>query len=563
MPSLFGRFRRKIDGRNSAPAESASSGPATVPTAIAPDPAPSAEPFEPAPSATASPDEFVRRCVEPQFAETAETRTWRSDPAFGAVLTPLNARQYPQTIEAGQRILPSYRDLDLVYDWLGTAYRYTSQLERSREVLRDGIARARRKSSLLTELGQTEAQSGDLDQAVYCWSQAIHCLQSSSYDSDAYLLLSYVARGLGINDLERALLARGDEMRGGQVRLDAVAASRLGSLVQSKKTDSMRTALEGLRAKYFAAAGGGVSVGKGQTDIAKAPTHLERTLQGHTAGVKAVAVTPDGSRIVSGGVDGTVRVWDLTTGRLERTLEGHPSTVFAVTVTPDGSRIVSGGYDHTVRVWDLTTGRLERTLEGHTGWVTAVAVTPDGARIFSGGRDRTVRVWELTSGRLERTLEGHAHDVLAVAVTPDGRRILSGGQDRTVRVWELESGRLERTLEGHTESVCAVAVTPDGRRIVSGSGDQTVRVWDLASGRLERTLEGHTYAVFAVAVTPDGARIVSGGYDHIVRMWNLASGGCEQALEGHTDQVNAVAVTPDGARIVSSGDDRTVRVWGL
>jgi len=285
---------------------------------------------------------------------------------------------------------------------------------------------------------------------------------------------------------------------------------------------------------------------------------LETILEGHIGGVHAVAVTADG-RIVSGGSDGTMRLWNLASGRLERTLEGHTDGVHAVAVTADG-RIVSGG-DNTVRVWNQASGRLERTLEGHTGRVKAVAVTADGQRIVSGGSDGTMRLWNLASGRLERTLKRHRSEIRAVAVTADSR-IVSGGSDGMVRVWNLASGRLEHTLEGHTGWVEAVAVTADSR-IVSGGLDGTVRVWNLASGRLERTLEGHTGGVHAVAVTADG-RIVSGGSGRTVRVWNLASGRLEHTLEGHTDGVEAVAVSADG-RIVSGGGglDGTVRVWNL
>ena len=103
-----------------------------------------------------------------------------------------------------------------------------------------------------------------------------------------------------------------------------------------------------------------------------------------------------------------MRVWDLASGRLEHTLKGHTGGVNAVAVTPDGQRIVSGSDDHTVRVWDLASGRLERTLKGHTGAVNTVAVTPDGQHIVSGSDDGTVRVWDLASRPLSNApVEGH------------------------------------------------------------------------------------------------------------------------------------------------------------
>jgi WD40 repeat protein len=289
---------------------------------------------------------------------------------------------------------------------------------------------------------------------------------------------------------------------------------------------------------------------------------LERVMLGHLSPVEAVAVSPDGSRIVSVDDNKSLLIWNLETGRLERTIEGHTNAVLSVAVTPDGSRLVSSGLDGTARIWEFASGRLEHTLTGHGNQVNAVAVTPDGTSVLSGDFEGAVRIWNLETGDLERTrtISGRWSFVSALAVTPTGSQFVSAGSD--LRVWRLASGR-SRTLEGHTEGVNAVAVTPDGARVVSGGQDGTVRVWDLATGRLERTLAGHTRGVRSVAVTPDGARIVSGGYDDAVRVWDLATGRLESTLRGHTDTVNAVAVTPDGTRVVSVGRDLTVRLWNL
>jgi hypothetical protein len=158
----------------------------------------------------------------------------------------------------------------------------------------------------------------------------------------------------------------------------------------------------------------------------------------------------------------------------------HHGTVWSVAVSPDGRRLVSGGDDGVVRVWDAETGRSLRELTGHTGGVRSVAVSPDGRRLVSGGFDGVVRVWDAETGRSLRELTGHTGGVWSVAVSPDGRRLVSGGVDGVVRVWDAETGRSLRGLTGHTGPVWSVAVSPDGRRLVSG-GDQ-VRVWDIATG---------------------------------------------------------------------------------
>jgi len=287
-----------------------------------------------------------------------------------------------------------------------------------------------------------------------------------------------------------------------------------------------------------------------------------RTLAGHSGGVEAVAITPDGQSAVSAGRDGTVRVWDIASGEL-RTLNGHAvGEVNAVALTPDGQTAVSGGHDLTVRVWELASGKLLRTLAGHTQWVTAVVLTPDGQTVVSVGEDRTMRVWELASGKLLRTIEGEDNDwFTAIALTADCQTIVSAGRYGTVRVWELATGKMLRTMEGHTEVNC-LALAPDGQTVLSG-GKYTVRVWELDSGKLLRKLEAHTDWVRDVAVTPDGRTAVSASGDGSVRVWELASGKLLRNLEGHTSGVNAVAVTPDGQTAVSASSDRSVRVWDL
>jgi len=289
-----------------------------------------------------------------------------------------------------------------------------------------------------------------------------------------------------------------------------------------------------------------------------------KTLEGHTQGVNAVALTPDGRRAVSGSGDNTVRVWDLETGECLKTLEGHTQGVNAVALTPDGRRAVSGsGYlDKTVRVWDLETGECLKVLEGYTS-VLAVSITHDGRCAVSESSDKTLRVWDLETGECLKTLEGHTREVSAVSITPEGRRAVSGSKDKTLRVWDLETGECLKTLKGHTDDVNSVSITPDGRRAVSGSDDKTLRVWDMETGACLKTLEGHTERVYAVSLTPDGCRAVSGSWDNTLRVWDLETGECLKTLEGHTNWVMAVSITPDGRRAVSGSLDKTIRVWDL
>jgi hypothetical protein len=303
-----------------------------------------------------------------------------------------------------------------------------------------------------------------------------------------------------------------------------------------------------------------------------------QTLVGHTSWVRAVAVGTVGGRAVavSGGGDGTVRVWDLARGEaVGPALKGHTGSVQAVAVGAVEGRAVavSGGGDGTVRVWDLARGEaVGPALKGHTSWVRAVAVGTVGGRAVavSGGDDRTVRVWDLARGEaVGPALKGHTASVEAVAVgTVGGRAVAVSGGGGTLRVWDLARGEaVGPALKGHTASVEAVAVgTVGGRAVaVSGGDDHTVRVWDLARGEaVGPALKGHTASVEAVAVGTVGGRAVavSGGDDSTVGVWDLARGACIMTLPALAP-VGALTVIPGGVLVGAGSYVNCIEVAGL
>jgi WD40 repeat protein len=292
----------------------------------------------------------------------------------------------------------------------------------------------------------------------------------------------------------------------------------------------------------------------------------ELTMIGDSSVSNGVAYSPDGTRIVYGCYDGTLKVCDAATGRELQTLTGHEGPVNSVAYSPDGARIISASRDKTIKLWDATTGRELLTLTGHEGLVNSVAYSPDGTRIISASSDNTMKLWDATTGQELQALTGHELSVNSVAYSPDGTRIVSASSDKTLKVWNSATAQVLLTLRGPTTPVESVAFSPNGERFVSA--DDRLRVWNASTGQTILRLTGHTEAVSSVAYSPDGTRLISGGgvgvFDqglNEVKIWDAATGQERQTLTGHTEGVSCVAYSPDGTRIVSgSSGDRIMSV---
>ena len=296
-------------------------------------------------------------------------------------------------------------------------------------------------------------------------------------------------------------------------------------------------------------------------DLAEGKTIHE--LRGHTDLVNAVVLTPKGKFALSASNDRTLRLWDLSSGESIHEMVGHDNVVSSVVLTPDGMHALSASYDHTLRLWNLSTGYTIREFRGHKNIVTSVVITPDGKQALSASWDHTLRLWDLATGETLRVLHGHTGWLATVVTTPDGKHALSASWDHTLRLWELETGTTVRELKGHTGWLTAVVVTPDGKQALSASSDQTLRLWDLATGKTIHELKGHSSLVNAVEITPDGKHALSASWDQTLRLWDLATGKTVREIQGHTNMVNAVELSPDGKHALSASWDQTLQLWDL
>ena len=271
----------------------------------------------------------------------------------------------------------------------------------------------------------------------------------------------------------------------------------------------------------------------------------------------SVAVTPDGTQMVTGCSDGTIHVWSMSSGEEVMVLEGHETCVYGLAVSPDGTRIVTSS-EETVRVWDVHTGEAVFVLEGHLGKVTAVAVTPDSSKVVSSSPEDGIRVWDLVTGM--EVLAVTSHCSAGMVVTMDGRNIVTCSEEELC-VWDLVTGKQERQWPCCVEFIYQLAVTPDGCHVVTCDKEEA-HLWNLSTGA--EVMVFHAAAeLHSVAVTPDGCHVVAGSESGTVHVWSISTGKEVTVLQGHTRGVSAVRVSPDGCHVVSCSYDGTIRVWNI
>jgi len=279
--------------------------------------------------------------------------------------------------------------------------------------------------------------------------------------------------------------------------------------------------------------------------------------------------SPDGRSFVSSAEDTTtLQIWSVEPFEHVLTLTGHTGDVVDAVFDPTGSRVATASRDGTVRVWDSSTGILEVTFDVAGAPPLIPAFSNDGAKLAATSFDGTTRIWNLDTGEVMELapLEGTDY-TLNLEFSPDDSllgviRVVEGrGIRDVVPIYDVASGDLVLSLEGHIDST-DIGFTPDGSRIVT-SGGATVKIWDLESGESIGTYFGHRGPVQDLQISVDGSTVASSG-EVDVRVWNLDTFETTAVIVGHTGRVDGIDLSPDGDLLLTASDtDGTTRLWDL
>jgi cytochrome c len=245
----------------------------------------------------------------------------------------------------------------------------------------------------------------------------------------------------------------------------------------------------------------------------------EQVLRFHADAVNAVVLLKDG-RAATAGADGRIAIWSAGNPLPDIVLEGHTAPIAALALSPDGATLASGSWDHTVRLWPLA-GGAPRVLDGHSQNVNGVAFAPDSRTLVSVSYDLSVRIWPLT-GSASPAVVTMPVPLNAVAVAQDGE-IAAGGADGKVYFLAPGGARTGEVAAG-PRPVISIAVSPDGALVAAASIGGSVGVIDRKRRDLARTLVGPGLPVWSVAFMPDSRTLLTGGADNIIRRWNAATG---------------------------------------
>ena len=318
------------------------------------------------------------------------------------------------------------------------------------------------------------------------------------------------------------------------------------------------------------------------------PVPLEKAKRGaldelvfkHPRDVDQASFSPDGKLMVTRCGDGTVYVWDLTSGKQqgEAIQNKYLATVQfgtdSQTLILASASLKPNPNVERVWKWDLATNQSKGDLLQGQGSVFSMALSPDGKTILTGGMNRS-QLWDMTTGRPIGQPLSQNSLVTVLAFSPDGKTMATGGWSPQAFLWDVATQKVKGSPCVHKGIVQAMAFSRDGKTLLtagsvlnisdalSGVKDKNVHLWDAETGKPLGKAFHHEESIEKLAVSPDGKLVLTGCKDHSAMLWDMETRRPVAGPIRHGASITDVAFSPDGKSILTASSDTTVRVWKI
>jgi WD40 repeat protein len=344
--------------------------------------------------------------------------------------------------------------------------------------------------------------------------------------------------------------------------------------------------------------------GRGHAKIWSVPDLREITVLPHENGreIFGLAFSPDGERLVTGSLDGLVRVWNWRSGQLLALWSGHPFGVEAARWSPDGSLLATGGRDQIVRLWHGTHFAEVAAFKGHAARGNGLVFSSDGGRLVSASEDKTIRLWEVPKMPGNPGLHPWASSIFdpELALSPDSKWLALRGRSNGVELLSLPAlavvgrvagdrpvfgpesrwvvtrvtNRLEAFSVPEGRPLFAVnasepllgtpAVAPDGRHLAAATTGGAVMLWAITNPVPALRLASPTNRLEGLFYTPDGRELITlSAADGRLRWFDVATGQMRRELPTGQESVTSAALSPEGTFVLIGETASRVRLVEL